>query len=73
MNSKPMKINQEPGVKGVIRASRPMMIKRTPIVFLTIILYSYRRLPSIKEFSYFLNKNNGNGNRHDNQPFGERE
>jgi len=34
-----MKINQEPGVKGVIRASRPITIKRTPIVFLTIDLH----------------------------------
>ena len=39
MNSKPTKTNQEPGVNGVTRASRPMMIKRMPIVFLIAILY----------------------------------
>ncbi len=39
MNSKPTKINQEPGVNGVTRASRPTTIKRTPIVFLNIDLH----------------------------------
>ncbi len=37
MNSKPTKINQEPGVKGVAKADKPIIIKIMPIVFLVII------------------------------------
>jgi hypothetical protein len=36
INSKPTKINQDPGVKGVIKAIKPMIIKKTPIIFLPI-------------------------------------
>ncbi len=40
-NPRPTKISHEPGVNGVTSAKTPMIIKKTPSIFLTYFLYLF--------------------------------